>query len=103
MWVLGRVVPQPGITAFCLGWLLTPELQAPEILRELGLQGHSLAQGRGQWTGGSQAASVSSPCWPAPGRGCAQLWQISLSWGLLVGQQAPGGGGKPWIAQLDHL
>lgn len=103
MWVLGRVVPQPGITAFYLGWLLTPELQAPEILRELGLQGHSLAQGRGQWTGGSQAASVSSPCWPAPGRGCAQLWQISLSWGLLVGQQAPGGGGKPWLAQLGHL
>lgn len=33
-WVLGRVVPQSGTAAFCLGWLLTPDLEAPEILQE---------------------------------------------------------------------
>lgn len=35
---------------------------------------------------------ASTRAWVCP------TWQISLSLGLLVGQRAPGGGGKPWLA-----
>lgn len=78
-WVLGRVVPRSGTAAFCLGWLLTPDVEALEILQGLGLQGHSLAQWRGQWMGGLwpqltvSISQVSSSCCRVPGSGCARL------------------------------
>lgn len=40
---------------------------------------------------------ASARAWVCP------TWQSSLSLGLLVGQQAPGEGGEPWLAWLDHL
>lgn len=74
-WVLGRVVAQPGTAASCLGWLLTPELEAQEILQGPDLQGHSLAQRRGHgWEAcgpSEQVTRVSSLCWS--GAGCAHV------------------------------
>ena len=62
--MLGSVLAQLGITASCLGWLLTPEPEGQEILQGPGQQGHSLTQWRGpgwEFCGpSSEAASVSS-------------------------------------------
>lgn len=97
---------QPGIAASCQGWLLAPDLEAQEIPQGPGLQGHSLAQQRGQWMGGlwpQLAGSISPLSLLASSRGwvCPSL-QMSL--GLLAGavQRAAGPWGR-WEVDLVHL
>lgn len=100
------MLAQPGTVASWLGCLLTPEREAQEILQGLGLQGHSLAQRRGQWMGGlwPQLASVSSPAGQHQGVGVPSLANEPVLLAQLVGgQQTPGGGRKPRLGYLERI